>query len=60
LGTNVAIKDYEELSPNSLSINRIDLTIVGPEGPLERRSVVDVFKAKGLVIFGPSPKPLHS
>jgi phosphoribosylamine--glycine ligase len=52
LGTNVAIKDYEELAQFALD-NKIDLTIVGPEGPLSD-GVVDVFKAKGLVIFGPS------
>ena len=52
LGTNVAIKDYEELAQFALE-NKIDLTIVGPEGPLSE-GVVDVFKAKGLVIFGPS------
>lgn len=52
LGTNVAIKDYEELAQFAVD-NTIDLTIVGPEGPLSD-GVVDVFKAKGLVIFGPS------
>jgi len=52
LGENVAIKDYEELA-NFAVENKIDLTIVGPEGPLSD-GVVDVFKAKGLVIFGPS------
>jgi phosphoribosylamine---glycine ligase len=52
LGTNVAIKDYEELAQFALE-QKIDLTIVGPEGPLSD-GVVDVFKAKGLVIFGPS------
>jgi len=52
LGQNVAIKDYGELAQFALD-NKIDLTIVGPEGPLSD-GVVDVFKAKGLVIFGPS------
>jgi phosphoribosylamine---glycine ligase len=52
LGTNIEIKDYEELAQFALD-NAIDLTIVGPEGPLSD-GVVDVFKAKGLVIFGPS------
>jgi phosphoribosylamine--glycine ligase len=52
LGHNVAIKDYEELAQFALD-NMIDLTIVGPEGPLTD-GVVDIFKAKGLVIFGPS------
>jgi phosphoribosylamine--glycine ligase len=52
LGTNIAIKNYEELAQFALD-NAIDLTIVGPEGPLTD-GVVDIFKAKGLVIFGPS------
>lgn len=52
LGTNVEIKDYEELAQFAVD-NAIDLTIVGPEGPLTD-GVVDIFKTKGLVIFGPS------
>ena len=52
LGTNISIKDYDELAQYALD-NQIDLTIVGPEGPLSD-GVVDVFKNKGLVIFGPS------
>ena len=32
---------------------RIDLTIVGPEAPLER-GVADVFAERGLLLFGPS------
>ena len=32
---------------------RIDLTVVGPELPLDR-GIVDVFRARGLRIFGPS------
>lgn len=52
LGENVSIKDYEELAQFAVE-NEVDLTIVGPEGPLSD-GVVDVFKAKGLVIFGPS------
>lgn len=52
LGENIAIKDYEELAQFALD-NTIELTIVGPEGPLTD-GVVDIFKAKGLVIFGPS------
>lgn len=52
LGDNVAIKDYEELAQFAID-QKIDLTIVGPEGPLSD-GVVDVFKARGLVIFGPS------
>lgn len=52
LGSNVVIKDYEALAEFAQE-QKIDLTIVGPEGPLSD-GVVDVFKAKGLVIFGPS------
>lgn len=52
LGENVAIKDYEKLAQFAVD-NAIDLTIVGPEGPLTD-GVVDIFKARGLVIFGPS------
>ena len=33
----------------------IDLTVVGPEAPLVA-GIVDVFKARGLTIFGPSAK----
>lgn len=52
LGENISIKDYEELADFALA-NHIDLTIVGPEAPLVE-GIVDIFKAKGLVIFGPS------
>lgn len=52
LGTNIAIKDYEALAQFAKE-NGIDLTIVGPEGPLVD-GVVDIFKAHGLTIFGPS------
>jgi len=52
LGENLDIKDYDELAEFALA-NNIDLTIVGPEAPLVD-GVVDIFKAKGLTIFGPS------
>ena len=52
LGTNLDIKDYDELAAFALE-NEINLTIVGPEAPLVD-GVVDIFKAKGLTIFGPS------
>jgi len=52
LGTNLNIKDYQELAKFALE-NHIELTIVGPEAPLVD-GVVDIFKAKGLNIFGPS------
>ncbi len=52
LGENIEIKDYNELAQFAVD-NEIDLTIVGPEAPLVD-GVVDIFKAKGLNIFGPS------
>ncbi len=52
LGENINIKDYNDLADFALE-NKIDLTIVGPEGPLVD-GVVDIFKAKDLTIFGPS------
>ena len=52
LGENIYIKDYNELADFAIA-NKIDLTIVGPEAPLVE-GIVDIFKAKGLVIFGPS------
>lgn len=54
LGTNINIKDYEELALWAKQ-NTIDLTIVGPEAPLVD-GVVDIFKEHDLVIFGPSKK----
>ncbi|WP_345979612.1 phosphoribosylamine--glycine ligase [Sulfurimonas sp. HSL3-2] len=52
LGENLSIKDYNELA-DFAKANAIDLTIVGPEAPLVD-GIVDIFKAKGLTIFGPS------
>ena len=52
LGENVDIKDYGALADFAIE-NGIDLTIVGPEAPLVD-GVVDIFKGKGLTIFGPS------
>ncbi len=52
LGENLSIKEYDELADFAIA-NNIDLTIVGPEAPLVD-GVVDIFKAKGLTIFGPS------
>ena len=52
LGENLSIKDYNELA-DFAKANSIDLTIVGPEAPLVE-GIVDIFKAKGLTIFGPS------
>ncbi|MBD3807429.1 MAG: phosphoribosylamine--glycine ligase [Epsilonproteobacteria bacterium] len=52
IGTNIAIKDFSELADFAKE-NDIELTIVGPEAPLTE-GIVDVFKARGLKIFGPS------
>ncbi|WP_297484911.1 phosphoribosylamine--glycine ligase [Sulfurimonas sp.] len=52
LGENIAISDYDELVAFAKE-NEIDLTIVGPEAPLVD-GVVNIFKANGLTIFGPS------
>lgn len=52
LGENVAIKEYSALA-DFAAANAVDLTIVGPEAPLVD-GVVDIFKAKGLTVFGPS------
>ncbi|WP_457743354.1 phosphoribosylamine--glycine ligase [Sulfurimonas sp.] len=52
LGTNINITDYNELATFAKE-NEIELTIVGPEAPLVD-GVVNLFKANGLTIFGPS------
>jgi phosphoribosylamine---glycine ligase len=52
LGVNIPIKDFSELA-DFVVANNIELTIVGPEAPLTE-GIVDVFKARGLNIFGPS------
>ncbi len=54
LGENVEIKDYHGLADFAKE-RSIDLTIVGPEAPLVE-GIVDIFKEKGLTIFGPSQK----
>lgn len=51
LGENLNIKDYNDLAEFAKT-NAIELTIVGPEAPLVD-GVVDIFKSKGLTIFGP-------
>jgi phosphoribosylamine--glycine ligase len=48
----IAPGDVEALS-GWAAAHRIDLTVVGPEGPLAN-GIVDRFEAKGLPIFGPS------
>jgi phosphoribosylamine--glycine ligase len=52
LGTNIQISDFDKLANYAIEKN-IDLTIVGPEAPLVD-GIVDVFKSKGLKIFGSS------
>jgi len=52
LGKNLSISDFSDLA-DFVEDNSIELTIVGPEGPLVE-GVVDVFKSRGLNIFGPS------
>jgi len=54
LGENLDISDFSKLA-DFVEDNEVDLTIVGPEGPLVD-GVVDVFEARGLTIFGPSAK----
>jgi len=49
---NVAISVIDELADFSLSEN-IHLTVVGPEAPLAE-GIVDLFRSKGLRIFGPT------
>ena len=52
LGQNLDIKEYDKLATFAKE-NDIALTIVGPEAPLVD-GIVDIFKAHGLTIFGPS------
>src|SRR3954470_1072829 len=48
----IGVGKLEELA--TLAENdRVDLTVVGPEGPLES-GIVDLFRSRGLPIFGPS------
>ena len=49
---NVAIADLGELAEFALS-EKIDLTVVGPEAALAA-GAVDLFRARGLRIFGPT------
>ncbi len=52
LGTNVSFHNYEALASFAQE-QRVDLTVVGPEDALVA-GIVDIFKSKGLVIFGAS------
>ena len=48
----VAAADVESLA-SLAETERVDLTVVGPELPLER-GIVDLFRSRGLRVFGPS------
>lgn len=48
------VKDWNELAEWAVK-NEIDLTVVGPEVPLVE-GIVDIFRKRGLVIFGPTKK----
>lgn len=50
----IAATDIPQLLKFALA-QQIDLTIVGPEAPLEA-GITDAFQAKGLAIFGPTQK----
>jgi len=54
LGTNLAVRadDLEGLARIAQE-QRIDLTVVGPEGPLVA-GVADLLRARGFLVFGPS------
>ena len=52
IATNIAFNDFNELAKIAKD-KQIDLSIVGPENALSE-GVVDIFKANGLKIFGPS------
>jgi len=54
LGTNVPIEatNTKDLADFALS-NEVDVTVVGPEQPLEL-GIVDIFKDRGLQCFGPT------
>ena len=49
---NVAITDFHALA-DFAEAEKVALTVVGPEGPLAG-GVVDVFRARGLRVFGPT------
>ena len=49
---DIGAEDIEALAEFAHA-RKVDLTIVGPEGPLAR-GIVDLFTKKGLRIFGPT------
>ena len=52
--TNISITDINDLAQFSID-EKIDYTVVGPEKPLSE-GIVDLFRSKGLKIFGPTKK----
>jgi phosphoribosylamine--glycine ligase len=48
----VPVTDLEALATLAAR-ERVDFTVVGPEGPLSK-GIVDHFRAKGLAVFGPT------
>jgi len=52
LGENIAMSDFTALA-DFVEEHGVVLTIVGPEAPLVE-GIVDLFKERGLTIFGPS------
>ena len=50
--TNVAITDHAALA-DFAQVEKVALTVVGPEGPLAG-GIVDLFRARGLRVFGPT------
>ena len=49
---NIKVSELEKMADWAVE-NKIDFTVVGPEAPL-CDGIVDVFKSRGLAIFGPS------
>ena len=52
--TNVPINDIQDLATFAMNEN-IAYTVVGPEKPLSE-GIVDVFRSKGIKVFGPTQK----
>jgi phosphoribosylamine--glycine ligase len=52
--SNLPITDIKELAQFAID-EKIDYTVVGPEKPLSE-GIVDLFRSKGLKIFGPTQK----
>ena len=51
---DIADSDLEGLA-NFAEKEKIDITIIGPEAPLDA-GIVDLFEARGLTVFGPTQK----